>query len=308
MIHYPDGTVFIPDRFNWGWVDVISDVIAYASPELREAIQKEVQKRVSREDESKSIYGHCDASRAADLGEKWNGWGKSYLYIWLDGEGIPFYVGKAEDPSRMGQYAYKTRSEEFQNIIRKGGCHAVMVAKHIPGDRIDELERNLISYMCWREFPLVNVKDMPSKEKTILWSVFKACKNTADVQSRLGVGATDVYLEWKADMAALAPVIEVIDEVIGVKWDGACADLSPKEKVPPQTFTYNGVTKTWGEWGKAIGVGGGTIKNRIENLGWPIEKALSEPSAQAKSVEERKERLKKRREQEKLLTAETGYN
>ena len=282
MIYYPDGKVFDPNRFDWGWVDVFSNMIAYASPELRAEIQKEVQKRVNMADAPRVIYGCCDASRAADLGDKRKGWGKGYLYVWLDGDGIPFYVGKAEDPSRMGQYAYKTRSEDFQNIIRKGGCHAVMVAKHIPGDRLDELERNLISYMCWREFPLVNVKDMPSKEKNLLWSVFRCCKNIDEVQARLGVDAGDVYWEWKANMDALAPVIAVLDEVVGVKWEGECADLTPKAKTPPQTFTYNGETKTWRQWGKTLGLSGSTIKNRIEKLGWPAEKALFTPSAQAK--------------------------
>lgn len=282
MICYPDGKAFDPNHFDWGWVDVFSNMIAYASPEIRAEIQKEIQRRVRREDDAKTTYGYCDERHAADLGDKRNGWGKGYLYVWLDGEGIPFYVGKAEDPSRMGQYAYKTRSEEFQNIIRKGGCHAVMVAKHIPGDRLDELEKNLISYMCWREFPLVNVKDMPSKEKNILWSVFQCCKNAKEVQDRLGIDASDVYWDWKQNMDELAPVISALDKVIGVKWEGECADLTPKEKKPPQTFTYNGETKTWREWGKAIGVNGSTIKIRIEKLGWPAEKALFTPSAQAK--------------------------
>ena len=211
-----------------------------------------------------------------------------------------FYVGKAEDPSRMGQYAYKTRSEDFQARVREGGCHAVMVAKHISGNRLDELEKSLISYMCWRGFPLVNVKDMPSKEKNILWSVFRTCKNVAEVQGRLGIDATDIYLDWKRDMAELAPVISALDQVVGTKWEGECADLTPKEKKPPQTLTYNGETKTWGQWGKAIGVSGATIKNRVEKLGWPLEKALFERSAQEKSREEREERLKKREEESVL--------
>ena len=282
MIFYPDGKVFDPSDFDWGWVDVFANMMAYASPDLRAEIQNEVQKRINREDDTSPIYGCCDESHAADLGDKRKGWGKGYLYVWIDGNGIPFYVGKAEDPSRMGQYAYKTRSEEFQNKIREGGCHAAMVARHIPSYRLDELERNLISYMCWRGFPLVNVKDMPSKEKNILWSVFCTCKNATEVQNRLGVDATEVYLEWKTNMADLEPVISVLDKVIGVKWEGECADLTPKEKAPPQTLTYNGETKTWGQWGKAIGVSGGTIKSRIEKLGWPVEKALFSPSAQSK--------------------------
>ena len=289
MIYDPDGKLFDPGSFDWGWVDVISDMMAYASPELREEIRKEVQKRIQWQECAGRIYGHCDESHAADLGDKRKGWGKGYLYVWLDREGQPFYAGKAVDPSRMGQYAHKTRSEEFQDRIREGGCHAVMVAKHIPDHRIDELERNLISYMCWRGFPLVNVKDTPSKEKNLIWSVFWTCKDATEVLNRLGDDAMDVYWEWKHNMDDLAPVIAVLDKVIGKKWDGACANLTPKEKKPPQTFTFNGETKTWKEWGKAIGVNGSTIKIRIEKLGWPAEKALTTPSAQAKPVRNREE-------------------
>lgn len=46
----------------------------------------------------------------------------------------------------------------------------------------------------------------------------------------------------------------------------------------PQTLTYNGITRTYGAWGRDIGVDGGTIKIRIEKLGWPIERALFTPS------------------------------
>ena len=282
MIYYPDGTAYDPGSYDWRWVDVFADMMSHVSCELREEIFNQINGVISRKEASNQIYGHCDESHAADLSSKRAGWGRGYLYVWLDENGNPFYVGKAEDPSRMGQYAYKTRSEEFQNIIRKGGCHAVMVAKHIPGHKLDELERNLIAYACWRGFPLVNVKDMPSKEKNLLWNVFQTCKNASEVQSRLGVDAAELFYEWKANMDALKPIIAVLDEVVGVKWDGECADLTPKEKKPPQTFTYNGETKTWGQWGKAIGVSGSTIKIRIEKLGWPAEKALFTPSAQAK--------------------------
>lgn len=48
----------------------------------------------------------------------------------------------------------------------------------------------------------------------------------------------------------------------------------------PRTVTYKGRTRTYGAWGKDIGVTGGTIKARIEHLGWPIEKALFTPSTQ----------------------------
>lgn len=47
-----------------------------------------------------------------------------------------------------------------------------------------------------------------------------------------------------------------------------------------RTVTYKGRTRTYGAWGKDIGVTGGTIKARIEKLGWSLEKALFTPSEQ----------------------------
>ena len=57
------------------------------------------------------------------------------------------------------------------------------------------------------------------------------------------------------------------------------------------TVTYNGVTRTYGAWGRDIGVSAATIKARIERLEWPLEKALFTPSTQdtlRKQMSERK--------------------
>ena len=57
-----------------------------------------------------------------------------------------------------------------------------------------------------------------------------------------------------------------------------------------QTATYKGRTRTYGAWGKDIGVSGSTIKARIEKLGWPLERALFSPSAQDIAHQQMKER------------------
>lgn len=57
------------------------------------------------------------------------------------------------------------------------------------------------------------------------------------------------------------------------------------------TLTYKGRTRTYGSWGKDIGVSGGTIKLRIEKLGWPVEKALFTPS----TLETKRQRMEERR-------------
>lgn len=57
------------------------------------------------------------------------------------------------------------------------------------------------------------------------------------------------------------------------------------------TITYNGRTRTLAAWGRDINVSSSTIKQRINKLGWPLEKALFTPSAQDVARQERKERL-----------------
>jgi hypothetical protein len=190
----------------------------------------------------------------------------------------------------MGQYEYNTRSQAFKDRILEGGCHAVLVAKGISGKKVDDLEKQLITYLCWKGYPLVNVKDVPGKEKHILWTVFEKYKTKDAVRTYLGDEAVDLYDDWYIAMRALAPIITVLEKVIGSKWEGECADLAPKAKKPAATLTFNGETKTFNEWGKAVGVHGSTIKIRIEKLGWPIEKALSTPSIQAQQRKEREER------------------
>lgn len=42
-------------------------------------------------------------------------------------------------------------------------------------------------------------------------------------------------------------------------------------------LTYNGETHTIAEWAEITGIGYNAIRQRINNLGWPIERALTEP-------------------------------
>lgn len=42
-------------------------------------------------------------------------------------------------------------------------------------------------------------------------------------------------------------------------------------------FTYKGMNKSAAEWAREVGMGYNTLRNRIVNLGWPIEKAMTTP-------------------------------
>jgi hypothetical protein len=42
-------------------------------------------------------------------------------------------------------------------------------------------------------------------------------------------------------------------------------------------YTYNGVSRTLGEWADATGLARGLLNTRINQLGWPLAKALTTP-------------------------------
>jgi hypothetical protein len=48
------------------------------------------------------------------------------------------------------------------------------------------------------------------------------------------------------------------------------------------TITYNGETKTLTEWAEHIGISRGGLKERLNKLGWSIEKALTTPPHKSK--------------------------
>ena len=261
----------------------IAKLVASATPEMREKLRRRIEKEIQSEDSYYVVSGHCDRSKAVELGKTLYEWGECYLYVWLDKNGIPFYAGKGEVSGRDGDFKYNTRSTDFQARIAEGGCHSVMVVKHVSPRYIDEMERWLISYLCWKGYPLVNQKDVPSKEKMIMWSMFTKYENRVDVVSDLGEKAGELWRDWVSDMRWYKPIVDVLKSVIGEKWEGHCADITPKERKPAETLTYKGETHTWNEWGKKIGVvSGSTIRTRVKVCGWDVEKALFTPSAQAK--------------------------
>ncbi len=271
------------ENWNWsdfhdGWIDLVCDMVATASPEKRQKIKERVERAVAREDSKYTVSGYVDCSMAVECGGGYC-WGNNYLYVWFDREGKPFYVGQAADTNRIYQFEYKTRSERFQDKIREGGCHSAMVAKHIVSGEIDKLEKNLMAYLAWKGHSLVNQRDMPSKEQLTLWNMFEKQKDRASVRKNLGDEALDLYIEWEQTMKELAPIVSVLESMIGVRWDGECAEFKPKMGQVAEKVSWNGQEKTYLEWAKEPGcsVTHATIKGRIAK-GWTMAEALFTPS------------------------------
>lgn len=65
-----------------------------------------------------------------------------------------------------------------------------------------------------------------------------------------------------------------------------CRWATQKEQAVNKTtnrrLTYNGITKTMGEWENDLGFKVGTIKGRLR-IGWSVDKAISEPVRASKS-------------------------
>ena len=127
---------------------------------------------------------------------------------------IPFYAGQAKDRNRVEHFTSTTRSQKFKEVVRKGGCHAVVVAKHIPGSKINDLERGLIAYLRWKDYPTVNDRDLPNPmECSMAKKIAKAGKFTLE----------EVFLSNTEYENDFAKIFAVLNDVVGVEWKGECA-------------------------------------------------------------------------------------
>lgn len=277
-----DGCPIEQDTYDFGLLRIFEDFVATASPEIRREIQKRVEKAVASEDKIPRGYPWVDWSKAVDLGDKYNGWGHNFLYVWLNGSGVPFYVGQARVTNRPGDFEYDTRSSEFQDVIREGGCHSVVIAKHISQKAIDDLEKGLISYFCWKGYPLVNKRDLPSTmECRMAEKLSRAGKLTLE---EVFFGATEYDFEFER-------IFAVLSEVVGAPWGGECAEFKPKLGQQAEKISWNGQEKTYREWSKepGVSVNHATIKSRIAK-GWTIPEAIYTPSWDKVSGETREEK------------------
>lgn len=282
FIDYEKGTILWPRDFDDSWTSDVARFIAYASHEERKRIKERIESYVAERDAQFIVDGYVDRSLAVDCHQR-GFWGEHYLYIWLDSKGIPFYAGQSNSFTRPSE-CKSNRTPQFKAKIAEGGCHCVLVAKNIHSGDINYLEQDLIAYLVYQGYELVNVKDIPSQGELVLWNMFREYTTEEDVKRAFRKTASlekvlSSYREWQMRLCEIAPIIEVLNKVIGTKWEGETATIVVKEKPKAKTIVYNGVEKTYGEWAKEpyVKVGGATIQKRIEKHGWSVEDALLTP-------------------------------
>ena len=259
--------------YDWSMMNFVTEFLLYASPEIQEEIRREVEKVAKWKKTDRVISGHVDWRHYVDLGDKYHGWGKNHLYIWLNGDKMPFYVGQAQSKDRPGQFKYKTRSPEFQDIVRQGGCHAVVVANHIPDSKINELEMDLLAYLCWKEYPMVNNIGIPRSAECRLAKRFQEkCKTTME----------EVFLMQTDYQDEMKKIFSVLETVIGHPWEGECADMSPPDlqKLYADRVIWwdiNGEKRPAAEYCEERGVNYGRTVKLMERYGLTPEQATSLP-------------------------------
>ncbi len=214
----PDGFPIEQGFYNAGLLRMFGDMVATASPEIREEIRRRLEKAVHTEEWSIGLAKpYVDWSHASDLGDLYKGWGPNYLYVWLNKDGVPFYAGQAKDRNRVEHFTSSTRSEKFKKIVGRGGCHAVVVAKHIPDTKIDGLERELIAFLKWKEYPIVNEKDLPSERE---------CKMAKKIADSSGYPIDRVFLLQSEYNSDFKKILNVLDEVVCAEYVGECATFA----------------------------------------------------------------------------------
>lgn len=259
--------------YNWGFMRLFKAFVLHASPEIREEMRREIEREMKWTESAHRISGHVDWRHFVDLGDKYQGWGKNHLYIWLNGDNLPFYVGQAQNKDRPGQFKYKTRSPEFKEIIRQGGCHAVVVANHIPDSKINDLEMELLAYLCWKEYPIVNNVGIPRVAECRLAKRFLEDSKTSMEALFL------MQTEYREEMTA---IFSVLEKVIGVPWEGECADMTPPDlkKMYAERVIYwdvNGERRPAVEYCEERGVNYGRTVKLMDRYGLSPEEATSLP-------------------------------
>jgi hypothetical protein len=283
IIDYNKGTSCWPRDFDSSWTFDVAKFIAHASPTERQRIKERIESYIAKHDAQFVVDGYVDRSLAVDCHQR-DFWGEHYLYVWLDAKGIPFYAGQSNGFIRP--WACKTgRSAKFKRKIAEGGCHCVLLAKNIHSGDINYLEQDLIAYLIYQGYELVNTKDVLSQGEIALWDMFREYTTEDEVKKAFRKSASlekilFSYREWQRRLGEIAPIIEVLNKVVGAKWEGETATLDIKGKPKSKTIVYNGTEKTYAEWAKEPGVtvGAATIQQRIEKRGWSIEDALFTPS------------------------------
>lgn len=86
----------------------------------------------------------CKTDVCADFSDtKWNG--KSYVYVWLDENNVPFYVGSGSG-NRATSVTGSHRNKQFMDKV-KNGCWVWFVAENVHPRCVYDIERQTVLYL-----------------------------------------------------------------------------------------------------------------------------------------------------------------
>lgn len=137
-----------------------------------------------------------------------------------------------------------------------------------------------------------------TKEYTLFDSMKKRCYNTLDSSyPRYGARGIAICDEWLNDFNSFYKWCNENGYKKGLQIDRIdnngnycpenCRFVTPKQNTNNRSVTYyieyNGQKKSVSEWAEITGICRETIKDRIEQLGWTVEQALTKPIRITKS-------------------------
>ncbi|MGL5004678.1 MAG: hypothetical protein ACRDAM_17195 [Casimicrobium sp.] len=164
--------------------------------------------------------------------------------------------------------------------------------------RVDSMKAGVVVSCGCHHLAVVTTHGMTNSVHFGRWAhMMSRCNNPKDAAYKnYGGRGIKVCLHWH-DVATF------IAELPEGYWDGAQLDRIDNDKgyepgnirwsTPKgnaanrrgaRLYTLSGVTKSQREWAKAIGVADQAIQDRIDNLGWSVEKALTTPLLDTISV------------------------
>lgn len=84
---------------------------------------------------------YCKTDRCADFSDtKWNG--KSYVYVWMDENNKPFYIGSGSG-NRATSVTGSHRNKRFMDKVKKG-CWIWFVAENVNPRFVFDIERQTV--------------------------------------------------------------------------------------------------------------------------------------------------------------------
>jgi len=196
---------------------------------------------------------------------------------------------------RFGRLTVVSRAENTKagqarwECICKCGKNTVVVSQYLRGSKIK-------SCGCLRKEKLKTGTIKHGESKTRLYGIWETIKRRLNEKKRKDYrhyGGRGILIcdDWKNDFRSFRNwalsngyrdnlTIDRIDNNKGY-FPANCRWVDMKtqanNKRTNRYITYNGKTKTFAEWGQEIGGSATLIRDRIDKLGWSIEKALTTP-------------------------------